>query len=87
MAVGISWDVAVINWNGFYLGVGIGPYMRDSRDRYVESRLVFGEKFFIGKNLTDRWRAEFFTLHFSNADFTEINRGFNYTGLAINYSF
>lgn len=87
MAVGISWDVAVINWNGFYLGVGIGPYMRDSRDRYVESRLVFGEKFFIGKNLTDRWRAEFFTLHFSNGDFTEINRGFNYTGLAINYSF
>ena len=87
MAVGISWDVAVINWNGFYLGVGIGPYMRDSRDRYVESRLVFGEKFFIGKNITDHWRAEFFTLHFSNGDFTEINRGFNYTGLAINYSF
>ncbi len=87
MAVGISWDVAVINWNGFYLGVGIGPYMRDSRDRYVESRLVFGEKFFIGKNLTDHWRTEFFTLHFSNGDFTEINRGFNYTGLAINYSF
>ena len=87
MAIGISWDVAVINWNGFYLGVGIGPYMRDSRDRYVESRLVFGEKFFIGKNITDHWRAEFFTLHFSNGDFTEINRGFNYTGLAINYSF
>ena len=87
MAIGISWDVAIINWNGFYLGVGIGPYMRDSRDRYVESRLVFGEKFFIGKNITDHWRAEFFTLHFSNGDFTEINRGFNYTGLAINYSF
>lgn len=87
MAIGISWDVAIINWKGFYLGGGIGPYMRDSRDRYVESRLVFGEKFFIGKNITDRWRAEFFTLHFSNGDFTEINRGFNYTGLAINYSF
>ncbi len=87
MAVGISWDIAVINWNGFYLGAGIGPYMRDSRDRYVESRLVFGEKFFIGKNITDRWRAELFTLHFSNGDFTEINHGFNYTGLAINYSF
>ena len=87
MAIGISWDVAIINWKGFYLGGGIGPYMRDSRDRYVESRLVFGEKFFIGKNITDHWRTEFFTLHFSNGDFTEINHGFNYTGLAINYSF
>ena len=87
MAIGISWDVAIVNWKGFYIGLGIGPYMRDSRDDYVNSRLVFGEKFFIGKNITDHWRAEFFTLHFSNGDFTEINRGFNYTGLSVSYSF
>ncbi len=87
MAIGISWDVAIINWHGFYFGIGIGPYMRDSKDEYVESRLVFGEKVFLGKNISDRWRAELFTQHFSNGDFTEINHGFNYTGLAINYSF
>ena len=87
MAIGISWDLAIVNWNGFYIGFGIGPYMRDSKDEYVESRLVFGEKVFIGKNISDRWRTELFTLHFSNGDFTEINHGFNYTGLAINYSF
>ena len=87
MAIGISWDVAIVNWNGFYFGIGIGPYMRDSKDEYVESRLVFGEKVFLGKNISDRWRAELFTQHFSNGDFTEINHGFNYTGLAINYSF
>ena len=87
MAIGISWDVAVINWNGFYLGGGIGPYMRDSRDRYVESRLVFGEKFFIGKNITDHWRAEFFTLHFKTGYFKQIIGVFNYTVLDINYIF
>lgn len=86
-AIGVSWDVAIINWRGFYLGLGVGPYMRDSKDRYVESRLVFGEKFFIGKNISDNWRAEIFTLHFSNGDFTETNHGFNFAGLAINYSF
>lgn len=86
-AMGISWDVALLNWRGFYLGVGIGPYMRDKRDDCVESRLVFGEKFFIGKNITDRWRMELFTLHFSNGNFTDKNDGFNYAGLAVNYSF
>lgn len=86
-AAGVSWDVAVPLWCGFYAGIGIGPYMRDSHDRYVSSRLVFGEKFFIGKNITDQWRGELFTLHFSNGDFTETNRGFNYVGFGVNYSF
>ena len=85
--VGISWDVAVFNWRGWYIGGGIGPYYRDNHDRWVSSRLVFGEKFFIGKNITDDWRLEFFTLHFSNGDFTDTNRGFNFTGLSVNYSF
>lgn len=87
MAVGVSWDVALVQWRGFYIGAGLGPYMRDSRDHYVQSRLVFGERFFIGKNIGDAWRIEFFTQHFSNGDFTETNRGFNFTGLAVNYSF
>lgn len=87
LGVGISWDVAPLQWRGFYIGGGIGPYMRDSHDRYVASRLVFGEKFFIGKNISDNLRTEFFTMHFSNGDFTELNRGFNFTGLSMNYSF
>ena len=86
-ALGISWDIAFFNWCGWYFGAGIGPYMRDSADKYIESRLVFGEKFFIGKDITENIRAELFTLHFSNGDFTEPNRGFNFLGLAINYSF
>lgn len=86
-AVGISWDVVLVSFCGWYFGAGMGPYMRDSGDKYVESRLVFGERVFIGKNIGERIRAEFFTQHFSNGDFTNLNRGFNFLGLGINYSF
>ena len=86
-ATGVSWDIALLQWCGWYFGGGIGPYMRDSHDRYVSSRLVFGEKVFIGKNIGENIRAELFTLHFSNGDFTETNRGFNYVGVGVNYSF
>lgn len=85
--IGVSLDVSLFDWKGFYFGLGVGPYMRDSKDRYVESRLVFGEKVFIGKNILERWRLELFTLHFSNGDFTPVNKGFNYTGLSASYSF
>ena len=86
-AFGISWDIALLNWCNWYIGAGIGPYMRDSSDDQVASRLVFGERVFIGKQITNRIHAELFTLHFSNGDFTELNRGFNFVGLGFNYSF
>ncbi|MBN2893330.1 MAG: acyloxyacyl hydrolase [Bacteroidales bacterium] len=86
-AIGISWDASLFDWNGYYTGFGLGPYMRDNRDRWVESRLVFGIKFFIGKQLSDRWNAEFFTIHFSNGNFTNKNEGFNFAGFSVGYSF
>ena len=86
-AVGISWDIVFASICGWYIGAGMGPYMRDSGDKYVESRLVFGERIFIGKNIGNRVHAEIFTLHFSNGDFTEMNRGFNFLGIGLNYSF
>lgn len=86
-AIGVSWDVVFASICGWYIGAGIGPYMRDSGDEYVESRLVFGERVFIGKNIGERVRAEILTQHFSNGDFTNLNRGFNFLGLGINYSF
>ena len=86
-AIGISWDIVFASICGWYIGAGMGPYMRDSGDKYVESRLVFGERVFIGKNIGNRMQAEVFTLHFSNGDFTEMNRGFNFLGIGVNYSF
>lgn len=85
--VGLSWDIAPFNWRGFYIGAGLGPYYRNNYDRWVSSRLFFGEKLFIGRVIDEHIRAEFFTIHFSNGDFTETNLGFNFFGLSLNYSF
>ena len=87
LAGGLSWDITPISYSGWYIGVGIGPYYRDNRDRWVSSRLFFGEKLFIGKNINENWRTEIFTIHFSNGDFTPVNHGFNFAGIALNYSF
>ena len=85
--IGISVDTALLQYDGWYMGMGIGPFMRESRDRWVESRLVFGEKVFIGKNINDDWYVELFTIHFSNGNFTPANEGFNFAGLGFGYKF
>ena len=87
IGAGVSWDIALLQYRGFYFGVGIGPYYRDNHDRWVSSRLFFGEKVFIGKDISEHWRGELFTIHFSNGDLTETNSGFNFVGLGAIYSF
>lgn len=87
IGVGLSWDVVAFDWNGWYVGGGLGPYYRNNYDRWVSSRLVFGEKLFIGKNITDCLRMEMYTLHFSNGDLTDTNLGFNFWGFSVGYSF
>ena len=85
--IGISVDTALVQYHGWYAGIGIGPFMRDNMDRWVESRLVFAEKVFIGKNLDDDWRLELYTIHFSNGNFTPANEGFNFAGIGVGYKF
>lgn len=85
--IGISVDTALLQYKSWYTGIGIGPYMRDRMDRWVESRLVFGEKFFIGKSINENWNFEIFTIHFSNGNFTKNNDGFNFVGAAVGYKF
>lgn len=85
--IGISIDTAILQYHGWYMGIGIGPFMRDKMDRWVDSRLVFKEKFFIGKNINERWNIEFATIHFSNGNFTYPNEGFNFAGFSVGYKF
>jgi len=87
LGIGISVDSALLQYKGWYIGIGIGPFMRDSRDRWVESRLVFQEKFFIGKSFANNWNIEIATIHFSNGNFTPVNEGFNFAGISIGYKF
>ena len=85
--IGISVDTALLQYKGWYTGIGIGPFMRGTMDYWVESRLVFGEKFFIGKNIDEYWYIELFTIHFSNGNFTKTNEGFNFAGFSVGYKF
>ena len=87
LGIGISVDSALLQYDGWYIGIGIGPFMRDSMDRWVESRLVFEEKFFIGKSFTNNFNIEIATIHFSNGNFTPANEGFNFFGFSIGYKF
>jgi len=81
--IGLSWDVAVVNWRGFYLGSGIGPFYKSGMDARMDSRFMFGIKVFAGYRLSDRFSAEVFTQHFSNGDLTPINRSYNFAGLGL----
>lgn len=85
--IGISIDTALLQYDDWYMGIGIGPFMRDNMDYWVESRLVFEEKFFIGKNINENWNIELFTVHFSNGNFTNKNEGFNFAGIGFGYKF
>ena len=87
LGIGISIDTALLRYHGWYMGIGIGPFMRDGMDRWVESRLVFKEKFFIGKHFANNWNIEISTIHFSNGNFTHANEGFNFVGLSVGYNF
>lgn len=87
LGIGISVDSALLQYKGWYIGIGIGPFMRNSRDSWVESRLVFQEKFFIGKSFANNWNIEIATIHFSNGNFTPVNEGFNFAGISIGYKF
>ncbi len=85
--MGISIDSALLQYDDWYMGIGIGPFMRNNMDRWVESRLVFEEKVFIGKNFANNWHFEIFTVHFSNGNFTKKNEGFNFFGAGFGYKF
>ena len=87
MGIGISVDSALLQYRGWYIGIGIGPFMRNHMDRWVESRLVFEEKFFIGKSFANNWNIEINTVHFSNGNFTPLNEGFNFAGFGGGYKF
>ncbi len=86
-AMSISLDSALLQYKDWYMGIGIGPYMRDNMDYWVESRLVFGEKVFVGKSINENWNIELFTIHFSNGNFTNKNEGFNFVGFGVGYKF
>lgn len=79
---GASVDVIPLSWNKFWAGVGIGAFIRTRTTEKLNSRFTFGERAFVGYNITQTSRAEFFVQHFSNGDLTDKNMGYNFFGIS-----
>ena len=84
---GMSFDAALLSWNKFYIGAGIGAYIRNASTQRLDSRFTFGEKVFIGYQITKKFSTELFVQHYSNGDLTDKNLGYNFAGLSFNMNF
>ena len=91
---GASWDAILpIYYTNFYAGAGIGIYIRTLIDTRIGSAFTFGEKIFIGyrRNINKGgggvYSCEIFIKHYSNGSLTSINKGFNFFGMSVGYSF
>ena len=71
----------------FLASVGIGAFIRTSTTDKLNSRFTFGERAFVGYNITQTSRAEFFVQHFSNGDLTDKNMGYNFFGISFSKVF
>jgi len=86
--LGVSKDAALLSISKFYLGVGLGAYIKTKSrdDERVNSAFTFGEKALLGYSFGPA-NAEVFIRHFSNGSLTEKNSGYNFVGAAIAYNF
>jgi hypothetical protein len=78
---GIFWDMAPIKYNRFYLGVGIGGYIRSKITPRLDTKFTFGEKVFAGYRIMDDFSLELFARHISNGTISERNLGYNFFGI------
>lgn len=88
LILGISKDVALLHFSGFYSGVGLGAYIKSKSrdDTRVNSGFLFGERVFLGWNFNS-FNTEVFIRHFSNGTLTDRNHGYNFVGAAFSYNF
>lgn len=84
---GISEDVAILHWRGFYYGYGLGGAIQGRVTKRENSQFVFSAKSFLGYRITDAWSVEIVGIHYSNAGLNSPNRGYNFIGLTGLFAF
>jgi len=80
---GASLDVAFFQWDDFYLGAGLGGYIKPTYDGRMDSLLMFGTKIFLGYRFADLWSVEIYSQHMDNAGLMAVNGGYNFFGLQV----
>lgn len=84
---GLSQDILHSFGDQFYVGVGLGGYIKSESTNRVSSKFTFGEKVFLGYNLNENSNVEVFVRHYSNGTITEFNSGQNFAGLSLTYNY
>lgn len=87
LIVGLSQDILLpLPLEHFYVGAGLGAYIKQKATARIGSAFTFGQKYFAGYNFK-RFNFELFIKHFSNGGLTKINKGQNFIGMAFTYNF
>ena len=82
-----SGDVALIDYNGFYFGPGVGVGFQAQQNKRLGAKLVFQFKLTAGYRLTDNWGMELFVQHFSNGNTAPENNSYGFYGAGLTYNF
>jgi hypothetical protein len=80
-------DIALLRYERIYAGLGAGVGLQAQENERLGAKLIFEFKFSFGYNFDDRWAAELFIQHFSNANTAEENNSYAFYGLGFTYNY
>jgi hypothetical protein len=83
----VTEDIALFRYQDLYAGVGAGVGLQAKQNERIGSKLLFQFKVTIGYNFNDKWAAEFFIQHFSNANTAAENNSYAFYGLGFTYNY
>ena len=86
MAYGTE-DIALFRYEWLYAGLGAGVGLQAQENKRLGAKLIFEFKVTFGFNFTDKWAAELFIQHFSNANTAEENNSYAFYGLGFTYNY
>lgn len=80
-------DIALFRYERIYAGLGAGVGLQAKENERLGAKLVFEFKVTFGYNFNEKWAAEFFIQHFSNANTAEDNHSYAFYGLGLTYNY
>ena len=80
-------DIALFRYDSVYAGLGAGAGLQAKQNKRIGSKLIFEFKLTFGYNFNERWAAELFIQHFSNANTAEENYSYAFYGIGFTYNY
>ena len=80
-------DIALFRYERIYAGMGAGAGLQAKQNERIGSKLLFEFKLTFGFNFSERWAAELFIQHFSNANTADENNSYAFYGLGFTYNY